>query len=263
MARKQRAVVAAEDSAASVPAAVDEFYRVPLTTGEALATLAALKTLSHLCENLGGDTGTVLDTGILQNAITRITDEMPDFASEQAERLAASLAAALVEAGLGQSGTGMNAGTGEESEPPFYTGRTRRLLEDAFSRRVPVEIEYYVRSRDQWTTRRVDIIDVYEEAGTSSESRDSYWNLRGHCQMRNDIRQFRLDHIRAVRVLDLNNEDDEDGIPDPFSDSVERRPAGGQKGDGATTDGTTGGDRRRRRRRRSATGSSSGGGSTD
>jgi predicted DNA-binding transcriptional regulator YafY len=86
-------------------------------------------------------------------------------------------------------------------------GRTRRLLEDANDPRLPVEIEYFVASRNEWTARRVEIADVYAQNDT--------WYVSGHCGLRGDFRQFRLDHIRAVRVLD--GEDDE-GMPDPFAE---------------------------------------------
>jgi predicted DNA-binding transcriptional regulator YafY len=219
------------------PPEIEEFYRIPLTTGEALATLASLKALLHLADTLDNEDGTnsVLETGILESAISRLENEMPDFAVGQAERLSGSLAAGLRQAGLGASEAGYN-GQADRSEPPFYTKRTRRLLEEAQERSVPVEIEYYVRSREEWTTRPIDIMDVYEED-------EGDWYLRGHCRLRNDTRQFRLDHIRAVRVLE--DADDSDDLPNPFMEEAGTE----KKGDGATHG--TGAARGRRRRRRS------------
>jgi predicted DNA-binding transcriptional regulator YafY len=62
-----------------------------------------------------------------------------------------------------------------------------------------------VAGRKEWTHRRVDIGNVYEQNGT--------WYLSGQCGLRNDHRQFRLDHIRAVRVLDEEND-----LADPFGE---------------------------------------------
>ena len=89
--------------------------------------------------------------------------------------------------------------------PPFPIRRNRRLLEDAYEERQPVEIEYYVAGRKEWTHRRVDISSVHAQNGT--------WYLSGQCGLRNDHRQFRLDHIRSVRVLD-----DANNMPDPFTE---------------------------------------------
>jgi predicted DNA-binding transcriptional regulator YafY len=68
-----------------------------------------------------------------------------------------------------------------------------------------VEIEYYVASRREWTTRDVAISDVYKK--------NEEWYLSGQCGLRQEYRHFKLDHIRAVRLL--NGEDD---VPDPFAE---------------------------------------------
>lgn len=185
---------------------MDEFYRIPLTSGEALATLATLKALSKSTDASGIDID--LEPGILASAVERIEAELPEYVVEQAERLSLSLAASL---GSGNSGAFGEEIFNETTEPPFPIGRTRRLLQDAFDRDRQVEIEYFVRSRKEWTTRHVDIMGVHED--------DGVWHLRGHCRLRGDCRQFRLDHIRAVRVLDTGEENDTGhDAPDPFRD---------------------------------------------
>jgi predicted DNA-binding transcriptional regulator YafY len=164
---------------------MDEFYRVPLTSSEALATLALLRALERLAPD------TDVEPGIWKSAAERVADEVPEFVAAQAEALARSLADSLR---AGQAAEPNGEDGDERTDPPFPTRRTRRLLEDAFERGVLVEIEYYVASRKQWTTRRVEISDVFARDGTAY--------LSGHCEMRGDFRQFRLDHVRAVRVLD-------------------------------------------------------------
>ncbi|MBC8103731.1 MAG: WYL domain-containing protein [Cytophagales bacterium] len=144
-----------------------------------------------------------IDPGILESAADRIAAELPEFMTPQADRLAAALAAALIEAGLGNSPERFP--EPDRAEPPFPIARNRRLLEAAFEQGKPVEIEYYVASRSEWTTRHVAISDVYEKK--------EEWYLSGQCGLRQEYRHFRLDHIRAVLVLD-----DEDHLPDPFGD---------------------------------------------
>ena len=169
-------------------ASMDDYYHVSLTSAELLASLAALRALDALIA--AGSLDTEIEPGILASAADRMAEEAPEFTRDQAERLAGTLAHTLQTGLLG----GSAGDEGPADDPPFPTRRTRRLLEDAFERDSAVEIEYFVASRNEWTTRRVDISDVYE--------RDGMWYLSGHCGMRDDFRQFRLDHIRSVRLLD-------------------------------------------------------------
>ncbi len=175
---------------------MDPFYRVPLSSAEALATLAALRALSELGK--AGFLTAEIEPGILESAADRIADEVPEFVARRAETLSGSLADAL------RPNFGAPTSDEEESgdEPPFPIRRTRRLLTDAYEQESQVEIEYFVASRDEWTTRRIDIRDVQERNGT--------WYLSGHDYLRGEPRLFRLDHIRSVRVLD------EPTLPDPF-----------------------------------------------
>jgi len=180
----------------------DAFYHVHFSSGEALAALAVLRALDQVTAN-GPLTETDIEPGILTSAAERLADELPDFVVGRADRLAAALTRTLREAVAGSPDS-------EDAEtrdvPPFPIRRNRRLLEDAYEERQPVEIEYYVSGRKEWTHRRVDISSVHAQNGT--------WYLSGQCGLRNDHRQFRLDHIRSVRIL---GDEDEDAT-DPFTE---------------------------------------------
>jgi hypothetical protein len=195
----------------------DAYYQIPLTTSEAKATLAAL---TALCAALAADTDEDaplfedFDPEILDSAAESIAEQLPEFALPQVDRLAKQLTAWLSPrpepepAPFGRHG---------DEEPPFPTERNRRRLERALDRGLPAEIEYYVRSREEWTVRRVDIEDVFEDEGS--------WYLEGYCRLRRDHRLFRLDNIRAVRIPgeDSPNDKDTDDAGDeedwdPFSE---------------------------------------------
>lgn len=171
------------------------FYHVRFSSGEALATLAVLRALDAVTAN-SPLADTDIEPGILASAADRLAEELPDFVGVRAARLAAALTRTLREAVAGPPD---EAEAETRDAPPFPIRRNRRLLEDAYEERQPVEIEYYVAGRKEWTHRRVDISNVHAQNGT--------WYLSGQCGLRNDHRQFRLDHIRSVRVLDEGDDD--------------------------------------------------------
>lgn len=177
---------------------MDEHYLVPLTSAEALATLALLRAAASI---LPPDAPA--EPALFQSAFDRIAAQLPEFVGDRAHVLARALEAALAPNPRVTFNDQDNEND-EQTEPPFATRRTRRLLEDAWERNAPVEIEYYVASRREWTLRRVAISDVYERQHT--------WYVSGQCEMRGEFRQFRLDHVRSVRVLDDREEHD------PFAD---------------------------------------------
>ncbi|HVK03394.1 MAG TPA: WYL domain-containing protein [Armatimonadaceae bacterium] len=176
----------------------DEFYRVPLSTAEALAALAVLRALARF----GTDDPAVLgdiDASVLESAAERVEAEMPDFAVGKAAALSGELLSELRQ--LRGSGGAVSNLSPDESDseddgenPPFPVARARRLLQDAWDREVPVEIEYFVARRNEWTTRRVEIQNVRRD--------DGVWYVAGQCGMRRDYRNFRIDHIRSVRLLE-------------------------------------------------------------
>ncbi|GEM_PF-2775324 len=177
-----------DNTTAAAPA--DAFYRVPLTSAEVLATLAGLRALARLGAEdpaLLGD----LEVSVLESAVERVEAEVPDFVAGRAVALAAALASELAPPNLpGEVGDSEDG----HGDPPFPVGRTRRLLEAAWGGERPVEIEYFVARRNEWTRRRVEIDRVYRD--------DGVWYVAGHCGLRDDYRNFRLDHVRSVRILD-------------------------------------------------------------
>ena len=178
---------------------MDEYYRVPLSSGEVLAILAALRAVETLLESEA--VASAIEPGVLRSAADRIRAQVPDFVTGRAEILAGSMAETLRDA------AGVEPEAGDPDRPPFPIRRTRRLLEDAFERRLTAEIEYFVASRSEWTTRHLEITDVHEM--------NDIWYVSGHCGLREDFRRFRLDHIRSVRVLD-DGETAAAAVRDPF-----------------------------------------------
>lgn len=177
----------------------EERYRVSLTSAEVLAAIAALRALDALITT--GAIEIQIAPGILASAAGRMATEVPEFVADQAAALSKTVTAAL-SAGRAE-GEADEDTHDQEGLPVFPIGSTRRLLEDAWDRDVPVEIEYFSASREAWTTRRVAIDAVYENEGNGY--------LSGHCGLRDDHRLFRLDRIRSVRVLDAGS--------DPFTDA--------------------------------------------
>lgn len=183
---------------------MDDFYRVPLSTSEATVAVATLRAVCALLQREG--VASDIAPEVLESAATRIEAELPDFLSATTQKLRAILEEALAEA---------NFGTPSGDEPnthprlPFAIGRTRHLLETAWRSSGFAEIEYFVASRNEWSTRRVEISNVYE--------RENGWYVEGECQLRKDHRLFRLENIRAVRVV-ASKDPADDELPDPFDD---------------------------------------------
>ena len=181
---------------------MDDFYRVPLSTAEASATIAVLRVVCSLLQR--GELASDISPDILESAATRIEAEIPDFLVTQAEKLRNQLAITLADTNL----TGV---TGDQNNTPVGIKQARRLLERALHTSGMAEIEYYVASRNEWTTRRVEVSDVYEN--------ESGWYLEGECQLRRDHRMFRLENIRAVRIIGGSEADPlDDDDYDPFDE---------------------------------------------
>ena len=184
---------------------MDDFYRVPLSTSEATAAIAALRVVCALLQR--EDVVSDIAPEVLESAAARIEAEIPDFLGSAAEKLRILLAVTLAEANFEPP-------IPDESDrpaamPPFGIARTRRILEQAWRSSGVAEIEYYVASRNQWSTRSVEISDVYES--------ENGWYLVGECLLRRDHRMFRLENIRAARVVPGKVSADND-LPDPFDD---------------------------------------------
>lgn len=77
--------------------------------------------------------------------------------------------------------------TSDEEEGRWYE------LSQAVARQSRVMMEYHVASRDELTRRTVDPLGlVYYQ---------DHWNLIAYDHLRDDIRNFRLDQIRTMRIL--------------------------------------------------------------
>ena len=135
-----------------------------------------------------------LDPAILTSAAERIAAELPEFAAEKAKRLADELTKALTQTlNRPPSDTGKSGKADRDDETLSFRDKVT-ALELALENESPVEIKYYVASRDEWTRRIVDISDVYEEEGK--------WYLEGYCRLRRDHRVFRIDNIGSIRIRD-------------------------------------------------------------
>lgn len=66
-------------------------------------------------------------------------------------------------------------------------------LSEAVARQRAVMMDYYVASRDEVTRRKVDPLGLVYYS--------DHWNLIAHDHLRGDIRNFRLEEIRWMRVL--------------------------------------------------------------
>ena len=70
---------------------------------------------------------------------------------------------------------------------------TLDLISKAISSHNPLEIGYYVITRNELTKRRVDPYGLTFRFGG--------WYLIGHCHLREDVRTFGVDRIRSLRLL--------------------------------------------------------------
>lgn len=72
--------------------------------------------------------------------------------------------------------------------------KTEQIIQNAIDNRNMIEIDYYSFTSDEFTTR---IIHPY-----SLLIIDSYLNVEGFCELRNEIRRFRISRIKNIRMLD-------------------------------------------------------------
>ena len=78
--------------------------------------------------------------------------------------------------------------------------KTERILQNAIDNRNKVKIDYYSYSSDESTTR---IIHPY-----GMLMLDSYLCVEGYCELRDDVRRFRVSRIRNIKVLDKHYSED-------------------------------------------------------
>ncbi len=85
---------------------------------------------------------------------------------------------------------GSHAALGVDVDDPPYLAAVRRA---ATSHDV-LEIDYHSASRDESTTRVVEPVQVITQ--------DGHWYLDAYCRKAGDMRRFRIDRLRSVRLLD-------------------------------------------------------------
>ncbi len=81
----------------------------------------------------------------------------------------------------------LDPGGGHDEQGQWYE------LSEAVARQRSVWMEYYVASRDELTKRKVDPLGLVYYSDS--------WNLIAYDHLRRDVRNFRLDRIRKMRVL--------------------------------------------------------------
>lgn len=78
--------------------------------------------------------------------------------------------------------------------------KTERILQNAIDNRNMVEIEYYSFTSDESTVR---VIHPY-----GMLMLDSYLCVEGYCELRKDVRRFRVSRIRHIETLDTHYTED-------------------------------------------------------
>jgi predicted DNA-binding transcriptional regulator YafY len=68
------------------------------------------------------------------------------------------------------------------------------ILRRAIKHKLVIEMTYHSFSREETTRRKVEPFELIYGMGT--------WYIRGYCQLREDVREFRIDRIDALHVLD-------------------------------------------------------------
>jgi len=84
---------------------------------------------------------------------------------------------------------GSHAALGVDVDDPPFLGAVRAAVDSG----AVLEIDYHSASRDESTTRVVEPHQVI--------TKDGHWYLDAYCRKAGDTRRFRVDRLRAVRVL--------------------------------------------------------------
>ncbi len=85
---------------------------------------------------------------------------------------------------------GSHGAVGVDVDTPPFLAAVRRACDAA----EVLEIDYHSASRDEATTRVIEPVRVI--------STDGHWYLDAYCRKAEDMRRFRIDRIRSVRVLE-------------------------------------------------------------
>jgi proteasome accessory factor BC len=89
-----------------------------------------------------------------------------------------------------EAALGSREAIGMDVDAPTSLAAVRRAAESGQL----VEIDYHSASRDEWTTRVVEPVQVI--------TTDGHWYLDAFCQRAGDMRRFRVDRIGAVRAVE-------------------------------------------------------------
>jgi predicted DNA-binding transcriptional regulator YafY len=89
-----------------------------------------------------------------------------------------------------EAALGSREAIGMDVDAPSSLAAVRRAAEESQL----VEIDYHSASRDEWTTRVVEPVQVI--------TTDGHWYLDAFCQRAGDMRRFRVDRIGAVRAVE-------------------------------------------------------------
>jgi hypothetical protein len=178
-------------SLAPLPQSHDEYYRLSLSSGEALVVLALLQAIHPLLSRMAQSD---IDPAILPGAIDRLAEIVPEFTADRAKKMANDLSQRFSSTFLGVSDDLTVDTSIFNTREPLSIQDKVTALELALENNSSVEIYYYVASRDEWTRRTVEIESIYEDNGN--------WYLDGFCRLRHGQRVFRVDNIARIRIQD-------------------------------------------------------------
>ncbi len=148
-----------------------DWFKEPsrLSPDEVTRLLAAGRACLKLMADLEGDAS---EAGVGQGALLRALAKLTQVLSSRGE-----VSVDLMDVSLGEA-----------------PSDTLRAVNDAYIRRLRVEMEYYSAGRDVLQRRGVDPQRLFPQYG--------YWYLRGYCHTKQGERSFRIDRIRSIEVTD-------------------------------------------------------------
>ena len=75
-----------------------------------------------------------------------------------------------------------------------------KQIQQAIAQRRVVHLQYFSPSSGQFTERAIEPIEAVFE--------DNAWRIKAYCQWRQDYREFRLDRMSKLRLLDETHHQD-------------------------------------------------------
>jgi len=95
-----------------------------------------------------------------------------------------------------------NTGLADYSFPMYSIDETLPKIESAIEKQSVLEIEYYSMDREEVNKRQIEAYFV--------EKRYNYYILMAYCRWREDIRLFRVDRIKSLKILEEHFDRPED-----------------------------------------------------